>query len=155
MQDFEEMTDEEIEKIRTTVVIKTYSSLIKKHRYATPEQVQLQLKAVSKFGRALFNNIRGPNTHRRAPCGAPSLHDASASVASPNPLPYVLPLPLFPSSLTSPPSPFSLSPALQGTTSPSRTSSCSSATTNVGAARPRERGPSSQTTLLPSSPVSR
>lgn len=105
MQDFEEMTDEEIEKIRTTVVIKTYSSLIKKHRYATPEQVQLQLKAVSKFGRALFNNIRGPNTHRRAPCGAPSLHDASASVASPNPLPYVLPLPLFPSSLTSPPPP--------------------------------------------------
>lgn len=54
------MSEEEIEKIRTAVVIKTYSSLISKHKHRTPEQVASQLKAVRKFGAAVYKNIRGP-----------------------------------------------------------------------------------------------
>ena len=58
------MSDAEIERIRTAVVIKTYSSLINKHKHRTPEQVASQLTAVRKFGAALYKNICGPNHHR-------------------------------------------------------------------------------------------
>ena len=58
------MSEEEIEKIRTAVVIKTYSNLMSKHKHRTPETVESQLQAVRKFGAALFRNIRGPNRHR-------------------------------------------------------------------------------------------
>mmetsp|Transcript_11428 Transcript_11428/g.27132 ORF Transcript_11428/g.27132 Transcript_11428/m.27132 type:complete len:189 (+) Transcript_11428:507-1073(+) len=59
------MSEKELEKIRTAVVVKTYSSLIRQHQYRTPEEVASQLMEVKKFGKALFLNIRGSNPQKK------------------------------------------------------------------------------------------
>eukprot|EP00192_Tetraselmis_astigmatica_P003590 CAMPEP_0117676600 /NCGR_PEP_ID=MMETSP0804-20121206/16262_1 /TAXON_ID=1074897 /ORGANISM="Tetraselmis astigmatica, Strain CCMP880" /LENGTH=544 /DNA_ID=CAMNT_0005485755 /DNA_START=98 /DNA_END=1730 /DNA_ORIENTATION=+ len=63
-EDIDEMSDAEIERIRTAVVIKTYSSLVRQHKYRTPEAIAEQLQSVRKFAASLFKNIRGPDAFR-------------------------------------------------------------------------------------------
>eukprot|EP00951_Prasinocladus_malaysianus_P015932 scaffold123241_cov40-Prasinocladus_malaysianus.AAC.1 len=63
-EDIDDMTDREIEKLRTTVVIKTFSSLLKQHQFRTAEDLENQIKDVRRFGQALFNNVRGGNVSR-------------------------------------------------------------------------------------------
>eukprot|EP00873_Tetraselmis_striata_P022183 jgi/Tetstr1/442447/TSEL_003193.t1 len=53
------MTEEEMERLRTTVVIKTYSNLINQHKYRSPEEMKEQIKDVQVFAKALYRNIRG------------------------------------------------------------------------------------------------
>jgi hypothetical protein len=65
-QDLDKLSDQEIERLRTAVVIKTYSNLIRHHKCRTPEDAKAQLADVASFGKALFANIRGSETTRYA-----------------------------------------------------------------------------------------
>eukprot|EP00198_Chlamydomonas_reinhardtii_P009196 XP_001698533.1 predicted protein [Chlamydomonas reinhardtii] len=56
-----EMTEEELEKMRTAIVIKTYTALIRKHGSMSEEAQLRELKTVKRFSKALFFNIRGPD----------------------------------------------------------------------------------------------
>ena len=82
-KDIDDMSEEEIERIRTAVVIKTYSSLISKHRHRTPEQMAIQLRAVRKFGAALYKNICGPNRYRSVANGVKGSRTDEVSPAEP------------------------------------------------------------------------
>mmetsp|Transcript_26508 Transcript_26508/g.74517 ORF Transcript_26508/g.74517 Transcript_26508/m.74517 type:complete len:728 (+) Transcript_26508:274-2457(+) len=64
LEDIDEMSEADIERIRTAVVIKTYSALTRQHKFRTAEDAAEQLKAVRKFGSALFQNVRGPESKR-------------------------------------------------------------------------------------------
>jgi hypothetical protein len=55
----DDMTEAEMERLRTVVVIKTYSNLINQHKFRTPEEMKEQIKDVQTFAKALFKNIRG------------------------------------------------------------------------------------------------
>jgi len=63
--DLENLTDKEIERLRTAVVVKTYSNLIRQHRCRTPEEAKAQLADVTQFGKALFSNLRGAEVQRK------------------------------------------------------------------------------------------
>jgi len=64
-EDLENLSEEEMERLRTVVVIKTYSSLISQHMYRTPEEMKEQIKDVQTFGKALYKNLRGSDSCRR------------------------------------------------------------------------------------------
>lgn len=61
----DDMTEAEMERLRTVVVIKTYSNLINQHKFRTPEEMKEQIKDVQTFAKALFKNIRGSDKTKR------------------------------------------------------------------------------------------
>ncbi|GIL52977.1 hypothetical protein Vafri_8704, partial [Volvox africanus] len=56
------MTETELEKIRNAIVIKTYTALIRKHAGMSEEEQIRELRTVKRFGKALYFNVRGPET---------------------------------------------------------------------------------------------
>lgn len=61
-----EMTEDEIDKLRTAVVIKTSSAMLRQHKFRTPEEQREQLQKTKAFAKALFYTIRGKASKR---CG--------------------------------------------------------------------------------------
>lgn len=53
------MSPEELERVRTAIVIKTYTALIRRHANMTDEKQEAELKKVKRFAKALFYNVRG------------------------------------------------------------------------------------------------
>eukprot|EP00873_Tetraselmis_striata_P024661 jgi/Tetstr1/444925/TSEL_032743.t1 len=54
-----EMTEQELDKLRTAVVVKTSSAMLRQHKFRTPEEQAEQVEQVTAFARALFFTIRG------------------------------------------------------------------------------------------------
>eukprot|EP00951_Prasinocladus_malaysianus_P022520 scaffold188967_cov50-Prasinocladus_malaysianus.AAC.1 len=65
MEERANISDEEMERLRNVVVVKTYSNLVSMHKNRTPEEMKMQMKDVQAFGKALFKNIRGSDTKRK------------------------------------------------------------------------------------------
>ncbi|KAG2491012.1 hypothetical protein HYH03_010684 [Edaphochlamys debaryana] len=63
-KDMVDMTEDELEKMRTAIVIKTYTALIRKHNAMSEADQRRELRTVKRFARALFFNIRGPDPAR-------------------------------------------------------------------------------------------
>mmetsp|Transcript_46837 Transcript_46837/g.117251 ORF Transcript_46837/g.117251 Transcript_46837/m.117251 type:complete len:849 (+) Transcript_46837:187-2733(+) len=59
-----EMTEDEIDKLRTAVVIKTSSAMLRQHKFRTPEEQREQLQKTKAFAKALFYTIRGKASKR-------------------------------------------------------------------------------------------
>lgn len=53
------MTEQELDKLRTAVVVKTSSAMLRQHKFRTPEEQAEQVEQVTAFARALFFTIRG------------------------------------------------------------------------------------------------
>lgn len=53
------MSPQELERVRTAIVIKTYTALIRRHANMTDEKQEAELKKVKRFAKALFHNVRG------------------------------------------------------------------------------------------------
>ncbi|PNH06946.1 hypothetical protein TSOC_006643 [Tetrabaena socialis] len=60
-KDVSQMTEAELDKMRTAIVIKTYTALIRKHSGMSDEQQLRELRTVRRLANALFYNIRGPD----------------------------------------------------------------------------------------------
>jgi hypothetical protein len=58
------MTEEEVDRLRTAVVIKTSSAMMRQHKFRTKEEKEQQLKNTKAFGRLLFFAIRGREGRR-------------------------------------------------------------------------------------------
>ncbi|KXZ54635.1 hypothetical protein GPECTOR_4g700 [Gonium pectorale] len=59
-----ELTDAELERVRDTIVIKTYTALIRKHGGMSEAEQLRELRTVKRFARALFLNLRGPDASK-------------------------------------------------------------------------------------------
>lgn len=53
-------------QVRTAIVIKTYTALIRKHSAMSDEEQLRELRTVKKFAHLLFANVRGPDETRCA-----------------------------------------------------------------------------------------
>eukprot|EP00873_Tetraselmis_striata_P023633 jgi/Tetstr1/443897/TSEL_031849.t1 len=63
----EELKDEDrLEKLRTAVVVKTYSKLMEHYRSASAETAAVMMKNVKAFSGALFKNLSGSSSSRRS-----------------------------------------------------------------------------------------
>lgn len=60
----EDMTEEEVDRLRTAVVIKTSSAMMRQHKFRTKEEKAQQLKNTQAFGKILFFTIRSKTSHR-------------------------------------------------------------------------------------------
>ena len=60
--------ENKLERLRTAVVVKTYSKLINHYKYSTVETEQHMVKKVRAFSKALFKNMVGTTSNLR--CGA-------------------------------------------------------------------------------------
>jgi len=63
-RDLEDMTEEEVDRLRTAVVIKTSSAMMRQHKFRTKEEKAQQLKNTQAFGKILFFTIRSKTSHR-------------------------------------------------------------------------------------------
>eukprot|EP00873_Tetraselmis_striata_P005195 jgi/Tetstr1/425459/TSEL_015906.t1 len=64
-RDVATMTEEEIDRLRTAVVIKTSSSMMRQHKFRTKAEKEAQLQRTREFAKLLFHTIKGSDSWRQ------------------------------------------------------------------------------------------
>jgi hypothetical protein len=67
------LTELDSPQVRTAVVIKTYTAIIRNYSNLSAEEQEREMVAVRAFARALFANIRGPDSNKSV-CSRDSRH---------------------------------------------------------------------------------